>query len=69
MIVFIVSIVYHFVYLSRDRASSIILDYTTKTKWDGEYLRSRAKSIQKNKLTFAYKGSEYNTSSGKKIKV
>lgn len=58
---------YHFLYLSKDRAASIILDYSVKTTFDTSYLRARAMAIRGKKDTFRYKGAEYSTSTGKKI--
>ena len=53
--------------LTRGKATEIISDFNSPIRMDTGYLQARARSIKTKKDTFKYKGSTYNTATGKKM--
>lgn len=67
ILLIVIMLLYHFLYMTKEKAAYLILKESTGIDWDAGYLKGRARAMQKKKDTFKYKGSEYDTQTGKKI--
>ena len=67
MIIIVLMLAYYFLFMNKEKAAWIVYRNVSGVDWEAGYLRARAKAFNSTKESFKYNGSEYNTSTGKKI--
>lgn len=67
MTAILLMLAYHFLFMNKEKAAWIVYRNISGVDWEAGYLKARARAFNGKKESFKYKGSEYNTSTGKKI--